>query len=171
MNVLLCVRSVSGKGYQPLPASMNHLSGLTNIHLLCLWTIQLRSVIFTSSPRCPSLPTEHYPDTVWWRNLMGCAGSGLTTVRFVGSCVQQWTLVCLWHSPGVPPTYANFLARRRPKNQERIYINVQGLSPSHSSFIMSFCCCMLGWPSSWWIFPPHPPVLEVPHQTSPWESW
>lgn len=78
VNALLCVSSASGKGYQPLPASMNHLSGLTNLHLLCLWTIQLKNVIFISSAHSPSLPAEWYPCTVWWGTLMGCAGSVLS---------------------------------------------------------------------------------------------
>lgn len=107
------------------------------------------------------------PGTVWWGNLTGCAGSVVAEGRFVGSCMQLCTQVCLWHSPGVPPAHAHFLAKRRPRNT---FITVQGLSPNHSSFRTSCCCCMLSWASSCWLFTPHPPVLEVPHHTSPQES-
>lgn len=115
-------------------------------------------------------PRAHWvlPGIVWWGNLTGCAGSVVTQGRFVGSCMQLCTQVCLWHSPVVPPAHAHFLAQRRPRT---IFISVQGLSPNHSSFRTSFCCCMLSWASSCWLFPSHPLVLEVPHHTSYWESW
>lgn len=146
---------------------MNHPSGLTNIQLLCLWTIQLINGLFSSSTPCTSCSlsaTRHSvvrkPDGLRWF----CGHPG-EICWLLHAALHQ---VCLWHSPGVPPAHAHFLAQRRPRT---IFISVQGLSPNHSSFRTSFCCCMLSWASSCWLFPPHSLVLEVPHHTSPRESW